>query len=118
MVTRSSLWKKSEKKRTVVDHSVWITIRSGGNNGSRGGVTIVRRWVNPMAKSVLGHADETSLVDIWYGEEYEKLREGHRTGVIQTIVSLATSCTIISPVWSNDSEAKVDHMLGTDFDLR
>ena len=115
--------RESEKKRTCGrPFSNEITIRSGGNNGSRGGVTPCCQTMGQPneAKSVLGHADETSLVDIWYGEEYEKLREGHRTG---DYPDYCKSCDFLydNPevlVWSNDGEAKVDHMLGTDFDLR
>lgn len=99
-----------------------ITIRSGGNDGHRGAVTPCCQTMGQPneAKSVLGHADDTSLKDIWFGEEYEKLREGHRTG---DYPDYCKSCDFLydNPevlVWSNDPDARVDHILGTDFDLR
>lgn len=99
-----------------------ITIRSGGNDGHRGAVTPCCQTMGQPneAKSVLGHADDTSLKDIWFGEEYEKLREGHRTG---DYPDYCKSCDFLydNPevlVWSNDPDARVDHILGTDFNLR
>ena len=31
-------------------------------------------------EAVLGHLSENTLEEVWFGEEFEKLREGHRTG--------------------------------------
>lgn len=115
--------RESDKVRTCGrPFSNEITIRSGGNDGHRGAVTPCCQTMGQPneAKSVLGHADDTSLVDIWFGEEYEKLREGHRTG---DYPDYCKSCDFLydNPevlVWSNDPDARVDHILGTNFDLR
>ena len=99
-----------------------ITIRSGGNDGHRGAITPCCQTMGQPneAKSVLGHADDTSLADIWHGDEYEKLREDHKSG---NYPDYCKSCDFLydNPevlVWSNDSTARVDHMLGVEFDLR
>lgn len=98
-----------------------ITIRAGGNNGLKGAVTPCCQTMGPPneAKSVLGHFETQSFEDIWYGEEYNLLRKGHELGEWP---DYCENCDFLYEdpevlVWSNDPNASIDHMLGTQFNL-
>lgn len=104
--------------------SAVLTIRAGGNGGKRGAVTPCCQTMGEPneGKSVLGHASETSLDDIWFGEKYEELRELHRAGDFDNI-DYCKNCDFLIEdpevlVWSNASDASVDHVLGTDLNLK
>jgi len=100
-----------------------ITIRSGGNDGKRGAITPCCQTLGPPneSKSVLGHASENSLEQIWNGDAYNKLREAHRNKDFDSI-EYCKNCDFLYDdnevlVWSNDPNAKINHMLGTKFSL-
>lgn len=98
-----------------------ITIRAGGLDGLHGAVTPCCQTMGPPneAKSVLGHFENQTFEEIWYGDTYNKLRKDHKSGnwpeYCQTCDFLYDNPEVL--VWSNDSTAKVNHMLGTKFDL-
>ncbi len=98
-----------------------ITIRAGGLNGLQGAVTPCCQTMGPPNedKSVLGHFETQDFKDIWFGEEYSKLRKAHET---EEWPDYCKSCDFLIDdpnvlVWSNDPDAKVHKMLGTAFDL-
>ena len=115
---------KSNRKTCGRPFAPEITIRAGGLNGHYGAVTPCCQTMGDPneSKSVLGHTDVQSLEDIWNGELYTKLRESHASGDFDSI-DYCKNCDFLYDdkevlVWSNDPDAKVNHMLGTDFMLR
>ena len=100
-----------------------ITVRSGGNNGLRGAITPCCQTLGPPneSKSVLGHMSDQSLEEIYFGSEYEKLRQAHREGRFDDI-DYCKNCDFLYEdpevlVWSNDPKASTHYMLGTNFRL-
>lgn len=57
-----------------------ITVRAGGLDGKLGAVAPCCQTLGRDEEAVLGHLSENTLEEIWFGEEFEKLREGHKTG--------------------------------------
>ena len=57
-----------------------ITIRAGGLDGKTGAVHPCCQVLGRDEEAVLGHMSENTFDEIWNGEEYQKLREGHTTG--------------------------------------
>ena len=100
-----------------------ITIRAGGNDGKKGAVTPCCQTMGPPneSKSVLGHVEDQSIEEIWDGELYTRLREAHANKDFDSI-DYCKNCDFLYEdpevlVWSNDSEASTDYMLGTNFSL-
>lgn len=100
-----------------------ITIRAGGIGDRYGAVTPCCQTLGPPneQESVLGHADSNSLNEIWFGEKYSNLRQLHRENKFDSI-SYCKNCDFLYEdpevlVWSNDSNALIGHMLGTNFNL-
>lgn len=101
-----------------------ITIRAGGNNGLKGAVTPCCQTMGPPNESlsVLGHAENQTIEEIWYGEEYNKLRKAHKMKDFDS-VDYCKNCDFLYEdpevlVWSNDKKASTDYMLGTTFSLK
>jgi len=101
-----------------------ITIRAGGVDGKTGAVVSCCQTLGPPreAQSVLGHVSESSVKDIYTGELYQELREKHSVGDFDSI-SYCKDCDFLledpeTLIWTNDPQAEIDHMLGTDFSLR
>ena len=68
--------------------------------------------------SVLGHASHQSIEDIYYGDAYNHLRKAHEMGDWDA-VPYCKDCDFLYDdaevlVWSNDPEARVGQMLGTE----
>jgi MoaA/NifB/PqqE/SkfB family radical SAM enzyme len=113
----------SERKTCGRPFAPEITIRAGGLNGKYGAVTPCCQTMGPPheAESVLGHTSEYTISEILNGNAYEKLREAHRQEDFDS-VSYCKSCDFLYDdpevlVWSNDSTARTNHMLGTNFNL-
>ena len=99
-----------------------ITVRAGGLGGLNGAVTPCCQTMGPPNedKSVLGHFQNQSFKDIWYGDEYNKLRKAHE---MEEWPDYCNNCDFLYEdpevlVWSNDPKASTDYMLGTNFSLR
>ena len=74
-----------------------------------------------VEKSILGHLDKEKFEDIYNGSKWNKLREAHEQKKFDEI-DYCKNCDFLynDPevlVWSNDPEAKVNHMLGTKEDF-
>ena len=72
-------------------------------------------------KSILGHLDKEKFEDIYNGSKWNQLREAHEQKKFDEI-DYCKNCDFLynDPevlVWSNDPEAKVNHMLGTKEDF-
>ncbi len=97
-----------------------LTIRAGGENGRTGAIVPCCQTLGPPneIKSILGHLDKESFEEIYFGEKYEKLRNAHKNEEFEKI-DYCKDCDFLDGdpevlVWTNDTNAKVNHMLGTD----
>ena len=100
-----------------------ITVRAGGIDGHRAAVTPCCQTMGPPNedKSVLGHLDSNTLQEVYFGERYEELRTAHREKRFDDI-DYCKNCDFLYKdeevlVWSNDPNASVNYMLGTNFKL-
>jgi len=95
-----------------------FTVRAGGIDGKRGAVHPCCQVLGRDEDAVLGHMSENSFDDIWNGEEYQKLREGHITG---NYPSYCKDCDFLIDepevlVWCNHDRS-VHKIAGTNFNL-
>lgn len=95
-----------------------ITIRAGGLDGKTGAVHPCCQVLGRDEEAVLGHMSENSFDEIWNGEEYRKLREGHTTG---NYPSYCEGCDFLIDdpevlVYTNHNRS-VHTLPGTDFTL-
>jgi len=75
------LYDRAGKKKTCGrPFSPDIVIRSGGLGGNTGAVHPCCQVLGRDDEAVLGHGSVNTLKDIWYGEEYNKLRKQHEMG--------------------------------------
>jgi len=100
-----------------------LTIRAGGHFGRSAAVVPCCQTLGPPneEKSILGHLDNSTFEEVYFGEKYEKLREAHRNKDFDTI-DYCKDCDFLYQdpqilVWSNDKTARIHHMLGTDEDF-
>lgn len=100
-----------------------VTIRAGGIGDHRGAITPCCQTMGPPneKKSVLGHLDDHSFDDVFFGTKYNELRAAHAEGRFDDI-SYCKNCDFLYEdpevlVWSNADGAKTNHMLGTNFSL-
>ena len=114
---------KSKRKSCGRPFSPEITVRAGGNNLKRGAVTPCCQTLGPPneSKSVLGHLSDQTLEEVYFGEEYEKLRKAHKEKRFDDI-DYCKNCDFLYDdpevlIWSNDPQASKDYMLGTNFKL-
>lgn len=57
-----------------------LVIRAGGLNGNTGAIHPCCQVLGRDDEAVLGHGSINTLEEIWYGEEYNKLRKQHEMG--------------------------------------
>ena len=100
-----------------------VTIRAGGLGDHKGAITPCCQTMGPPneKKSVLGHLDSNSFDEVFFGSKYNELRSAHKEGRFDDI-EYCKNCDFLYEdpevlVWSNDPNAKTDHMLGTNFSL-
>jgi len=95
-----------------------VVIRAGGSDGKSGAVAPCCQVLGQDEKAVLGHTSENTIEEIWYGEEYTKLRDDHTTGnypdYCRTCDFLLDDPEVL--VYSNH-DRDLHKMHGTDFDL-
>lgn len=71
-------WRKGKKKRSCGrPFSPDLIVRAGGNNGKAGAVVPCCMVLGQDSKAVLGHLSNQTIKEVWYGEEYNKLRKAH-----------------------------------------
>ena len=97
-----------------------ITFRAGGLNGLQGAVTPCCQTLGPPneSASVLGHASSQTIEQIYYGNEYNKLRKAHEMEDWDA-VPYCKDCDFLYDdpevlVWSNSPTAKVGQMIGVE----
>ena len=100
-----------------------LTVRAGGDEGRTAAVVPCCQTLGPPneAKSILGHLDNQSYEEIWNGKKFSDLRTAHETKKFDDI-DYCKDCDFLYEdpevlVWSNDSTAKINHMLGTEDDF-
>jgi MoaA/NifB/PqqE/SkfB family radical SAM enzyme len=100
-----------------------LTVRAGGDKGRVAAVVPCCQTLGPPneAKSILGHLDKETYEEIWEGERFKKLRKAHEEKNFDSI-DYCKNCDFLYEdpevlVWSNDPNAKVNHMLGTEDDF-
>ena len=101
-----------------------ITVRAGGLDGKFGAVTPCCQTMGPPneTKSVLGHFQDQSFEEIYWGDAYNNLRDAHKRGDFDS-VDYCKNCDFLYEdpevlVWSNDPESSTDYMLGSGFSLK
>jgi MoaA/NifB/PqqE/SkfB family radical SAM enzyme len=115
--------KKSSRKSCGRPFAPEITIRAGGAAGRTSAMVPCCQTLGPPneEKSILGHLDKQSFEDVYFGKEYELLREAHRNKEFDKI-DYCSNCDFLYEdpevlVWSNDPSAKLNNMLGTGEDF-
>ena len=100
-----------------------LTVRAGGAAGRTAAVTPCCQTLGPPneEKSILGHLDNESFEDVYFGEKYMNLRKAHENKDFDSI-EYCKNCDFLYQdpevlIWSNDKKARVNHMLGTDDDF-
>ena len=116
---RSSLEKRSCGRPFAPE----LTVRAGGEKGRTAAVVPCCQTLGPPneEKSILGHLDQDTYEEIWNGEKFSKLRKAHEEKKFDNI-EYCKNCDFLYEdpevlVWSNDPDAKVNHMLGTKEDF-
>ena len=69
----------------------------------------------------MGHLDKSSFEEVYFGKKYQELRDAHETKQFDRI-EYCKNCDFLYEdpevlVWSNDPNAKINHMLGTEEDF-
>ncbi len=100
-----------------------LTVRAGGSEKRTGAVVPCCQTLGPPneAKSILGHLDNESFEDVYFGKKYFELRKAHENKDFDSI-EYCKDCDFLYEdpevlVWSNDPEARPNHMLGTENDF-
>lgn len=100
-----------------------LTIRAGGDNGRTGAIVPCCQTLGPPneKKSILGHLDKESFEEVYFGKKYNELRTAHEKKEFDKI-EYCKNCDFLHEdpevlVWSNDKEARINHMLGTEEDF-
>lgn len=101
-----------------------ITVRAGGLDGKFGAVTPCCQTLGPPneSKSVLGHFQDQTFEEIYWGDAYNELRAAHDRKDFDSI-DYCKNCDFLYEdpevlVWSNDPNSSIDYMLGTNFSLK
>ena len=115
--------KKTDRRSCGRPFAPEITIRAGGEQGRTGALVPCCQTLGPPneEKSILGHVDTQSLEEIYNDEPYKKLIDAHTRNDFDK-VDYCKDCDFLYQdpevmVWTNDKEAKINHMLGTDKDF-
>ena len=114
---------KTERRTCGRPFAPELTVRSGGQMNRTGGIVPCCQTLGPPneEKSLLGHLDQQSFEEVYFGEKYQKLREAHENKEFDKI-DYCKDCDFLYDdpevlIWSNDPEARPHHMLGTDEDF-
>jgi len=115
-------WRVGRKKRSCGrPFSPDLIVRAGGIDGMEGAVVPCCMVLGQDSKAVLGHLSHQTIEDIWYGEEYNKLRKAHEMHEFDSI-DYCKNCDMLyetpeALVWSN-WEANYNSLTGGAFDMR
>ncbi len=76
---REEVFKGRKKRSCGRPLSNVVEVRAGGNDGLKGAVVPCPNVLGQDSKAVMGHLSCDSIVDIFFGENMEKLRLAHRS---------------------------------------
>ena len=114
---------KTERRSCGRPNAPELTVRAGGKAGRTGSVVPCCQTLGPPneEKSILGHLDKETFEDVYFGKKFNELREAHDTKNFDKI-DYCKDCDFLYQdpeilIWSNDKNAKINHMLGTDEDF-
>ena len=100
-----------------------LTVRAGGALGRTGAIVPCCQTLGPPneEKSILGHLDNSSFEEIYFGKAYEELRKAHEDRDFDKI-DYCKDCDFLyddpeAIVWTNDKDHKLYNMLGTGEDF-
>ena len=100
-----------------------LTVRAGGKIGRTGSVVPCCQTLGPPneEKSILGHLDQNTFEEVYFGEEYENLRKAHEEKDFDRI-EYCKDCDFLyddpeAIVWTNDKNHQLYNMLGTGEDF-
>jgi MoaA/NifB/PqqE/SkfB family radical SAM enzyme len=110
--------RKGEMRTCGRPFSPDLVIRAGGLDGKTGAVNPCCQVLGRDEEAVLGHFSEQTYEEIWYGKEYEQLREDHKTG---NYPNYCKGCDFLLDdpevlVYTNHNRS-LYKMVGTNFDL-
>ena len=115
--------KKTDRRTCGRPFAPEITIRAGGEINRTSAVVPCCQTLGPPneEKSILGHLDKESFEEVYLGKKYTQLREAHKNFEFDKI-DYCKNCDFLYDdpevlVWSNDKNAKINHMLGTEEDF-
>ena len=115
--------KKSSRKSCGRPFAPEVTIRAGGSKGRTSAMVPCCQTLGPPneEKSILGHLDDESFEEVYFGDKYNELRDAHTAGDFDKI-DYCKDCDFLYEdpevlVWSNDNSAKINNMLGTGDDF-
>ena len=115
--------KKTDRRTCGRPFAPELTVRAGGKKGRTGAVVPCCQTLGPPneEKSILGHLDSSSFEEVYFGDEFKKLRHAHETKNFDSI-DYCKNCDFLYDdpevlVWSNDKNAKLHNMLGTGEDF-
>ncbi len=114
---------KTERRTCGRPFAPELTVRAGGEEGRTGAVVPCCQTLGPPneSKSILGHLDNETFEEVYFGKKYQDLRLAHENKNFDSI-EYCNNCDFLYEdpeilVWTNDKKAKLHHMLGTDDDF-
>ena len=114
-------WRIGKKKRSCGrPFSPDLIVRAGGNNGMTGAVVPCCMVLGQDSKGVLGHLSHQTIEEVWYGDEYNKLRKAHEMHEFDSI-DYCKNCDMLydapeALVWSN-FDADYNTLTGSSFTM-
>ena len=114
-------WRVGKKKRSCGrPFSPDLIVRAGGNNGMTGAVVPCCMVLGQDSKGVLGHLSHQTIEEVWYGDEYNKLRKAHEMHEFDSI-DYCKNCDMLydapeALVWSN-FDADYNTLTGSSFTM-
>lgn len=114
-------WRIGRKKRSCGrPFSPDLIVRAGGNDGMQGAVVPCCMVLGQDSKAVLGHLSHQTIEDVWYGDQYNKLRKAHEMHDFDSI-DYCKNCDMLydtpeALVWSN-FDADYNTLTGSSFTM-
>jgi len=115
-------WRMGRKKRSCGrPFSPDLIVRAGGNDGKHAAVVPCCMVLGQDSKAVMGHLSDQTIEEVWYGEEYNKLRKAHEMHDFDSI-DYCKNCDMLydapeALVWSNFDGADYNNLSGSTINM-